>query len=204
MIFNWSQNSVEIKATGIISVWWIQQGLKSNGACEGEGYISMTGGRAASTYCWPMPTKQQQHNSSPSANGGEGPASAPARQTNKQSCQHRQALYNTDPEQQRNVFWAAPATHRNSCWRNYRAATLGRQQQLGHSNKQLRQLGTQQIQTQGWLQKPRKLWQFFSFNDGGGLLPPKWYFLLWIQWKWKKGPGTIRQGWAGYCFTISG
>ena len=86
----------------------ITLGLKSNGAaCEGEGYISMTGGRAAPT----GPTGRLKNNNNttvppPPMGAGAGQCTRP---TNKQTIlapNAKLALYNTDPEQQRKVFWA--------------------------------------------------------------------------------------------------
>ena len=86
---------------------------KSNGTtCEGEGYISMTGGRGCSKHLLlanAADRKQQQHNSSPSPPMGvRGRAvHPPDKQTNNPGSNAELSLYNTDPEQQRNVFWAA-------------------------------------------------------------------------------------------------
>ena len=73
----------------------------------------MTGGRRGSKHLLlanAADRKQQQHNSSPSPPMGvRGRAvHPPDKQTNNPGSNAELSLYNTDPEQQRNVFWAAP------------------------------------------------------------------------------------------------
>ena len=112
------------------------------------------------------------------------PVHPPDKQTNNPAST---AKLSTTRTPNNNAMYFGQPANRNSCWRNYRA-TLGRQQQLGHSNKQLRQLGTQQIQTRGWLQKLRKLWQFFLFNEwGGGTSASKMIFSTMDPMKMEKG-----------------
>ena len=72
----------------------------------------MTGGRRGSKHLLlanAADRKQQQHNSSPSPPMGvRGRAvHPPDKQTNNPGSNAELSLYNTDPEQQRNVFWAA-------------------------------------------------------------------------------------------------